>query len=131
MLVHVCRRWRSIVFASPDRLNLQLVCTPEMPAIDTLDIRPVFPLIITGYVLELDNIIAVLQRNANRVCQIDLDGLLRPQLDEMSAVTLGRFPELTDVELEGHCGLMFFDNKSFLRGSAPLVFYHSPWTYRC
>ena len=26
-LVHVCRRWRSIVFGSPRRLDLQLVCT--------------------------------------------------------------------------------------------------------
>jgi hypothetical protein len=27
VLVHVCRRWRSIVFGSPRRLNLQLFCT--------------------------------------------------------------------------------------------------------
>ena len=26
-LVHVCRRWRNIVFGSPLRLNLALVCT--------------------------------------------------------------------------------------------------------
>jgi len=34
-LAHVCRRWRSIVFQSPRRLNLRLLCTPER---DTLDI---------------------------------------------------------------------------------------------
>jgi hypothetical protein len=27
-LVHVCRRWRSIVFASPNYLDLRLVCGP-------------------------------------------------------------------------------------------------------
>ena len=27
-LVHVCRRWRSIIFASPNFLDLQLVCFP-------------------------------------------------------------------------------------------------------
>ena len=26
-LVHVCRRWRCIVFGSPRHLNLKLVCT--------------------------------------------------------------------------------------------------------
>ena len=26
-LVHICRRWRNLVFSSPHRLNLQLVCT--------------------------------------------------------------------------------------------------------
>lgn len=120
-LVHVSRRWRSIVFASPHRLNLQLVCTPETPAIDTLDIWPAFPLVVKGYVSEtrLDNIIAVLQRNGNRVCQIDLDGLTKPQLDEISTVTLERFPELRDLQLGGHYGVMSFDNKSFLGGSAP------------
>jgi hypothetical protein len=36
LLVHVCRRWRSVVFGSPRRLNLQLYCTAETPARDTL-----------------------------------------------------------------------------------------------
>jgi hypothetical protein len=37
-LVHVCQRWRSLVFLSPRRLNLRLFCTPKTPARDTLDI---------------------------------------------------------------------------------------------
>jgi F-box-like len=37
-LAHVCRRWRSVVFQSPLRLNLRLFCTPQTPARDTLDI---------------------------------------------------------------------------------------------
>ena len=45
-LAHVCRRWRSVVFNSPLRLNLRLVCTPKTPARDTLDIWPPLPLII-------------------------------------------------------------------------------------
>ena len=31
-LVHVCRRWRCVVFASPRRLNLRLLCTEKRPA---------------------------------------------------------------------------------------------------
>ena len=36
-LVHVCRRWRSVVFGSPHRLNLRLVCSAKTPARDMLD----------------------------------------------------------------------------------------------
>jgi hypothetical protein len=28
-LAHVCRRWRSVAFQSPRRLNLRLLCTPD------------------------------------------------------------------------------------------------------
>jgi hypothetical protein len=49
-LVHVCRRWRSLIFQSPRDLNLQLFCTPDTPAKDTLDIWPALPLIVRGEV---------------------------------------------------------------------------------
>ena len=45
-LVHVCRRWRRVVFGSPRRLNLRLVWTPGTPARDMLDVWPSFPLLI-------------------------------------------------------------------------------------
>ena len=45
-LAHVCRRWRSVVFQSPHRLNLRLVCRPTTPVRNTLDIWPPLPLII-------------------------------------------------------------------------------------
>ena len=34
-LVHVCRHWRNIVFVSPLRLNLQLLCTASTPVRET------------------------------------------------------------------------------------------------
>lgn len=43
-LVHMCRRWRSIVFGSSRRLNLQLFCSPRTPVRDTIDIWPELPL---------------------------------------------------------------------------------------
>ena len=77
-LVHVCRRWRRIIFESPRRLDLRLVCTGGTPARDRLDIWPALPLIIlgegdfsTGSVGYVDNIVAALERT-DRVCQIDL-----------------------------------------------------------
>ncbi|KAI0295429.1 hypothetical protein B0F90DRAFT_1750905, partial [Multifurca ochricompacta] len=30
-MVHVCRRWRQLIFASPRRLELQLVCKSRTP----------------------------------------------------------------------------------------------------
>ena len=44
-LVHVCRLWRSLVFQSPRRLNLQLDCSPGKQMRD-MDIWPALPLII-------------------------------------------------------------------------------------
>ena len=45
-LIHVCHRWRSIVFGSPRRLDLRLFCTGRTPARDRLDVWPTLPLII-------------------------------------------------------------------------------------
>jgi hypothetical protein len=54
-LVHVCRRWRQIIFASPRRLHLQLGCTRKMrtPFRKHLDFWPAFPIFI-NYNLWLD-----------------------------------------------------------------------------
>ena len=35
-LVHVCRKWRSVVFGSPRRLNLRLLCTKRTPVREML-----------------------------------------------------------------------------------------------
>jgi hypothetical protein len=74
-LVHVCRRWRSIIFGSPRHLKLQLICTRGTPTRDTLDVWPALPLVIlcyNGYNIEnLDNVFAVLERS-DRVCRITL-----------------------------------------------------------
>jgi hypothetical protein len=39
-LVHVCCKWRHIVFASPQALHLRLFCTPSTPVLKTLDSWP-------------------------------------------------------------------------------------------
>ena len=43
LLAHVCRRWREIVFSSPLRLNLRLLCTSRT-SIENFSIWPTFPL---------------------------------------------------------------------------------------
>ena len=64
-LVHVCRRWRSLVFESPRRLDLRLLCTSKTPARYTLDVWPAFPLSIACEEIaeNVDNIIAVLEHS--------------------------------------------------------------------
>ena len=128
MLAHVCRRWRSVVFQSPLRLNLQLRCTRTTRARDTLDIWPPLPLIIRDYRIfadkrtGLDNIIAALEHN-DRVRQIELDWFSCPGWGYVtdSAAMQKPFPELTHLELD-----MNKDNESppilpnsFLGGSTP------------
>jgi hypothetical protein len=43
-LVHMCQRWRSVVFASPRRLDLRLLCTGHRSVRSMLDIWPTLPI---------------------------------------------------------------------------------------
>jgi hypothetical protein len=121
-LVHVCRRWRSLVFGSPRRLNLQLYCTPKTPAKDTLDVWPSLPLIVAGdMTLSLagtDNIITALGQS-NRVRAVNLWGLAGWQLEEVLAQMQVPFPELTEMQLLSGDGTPPVIPDSFLDGSAP------------
>jgi hypothetical protein len=119
-LVHVCQRWRNLVFQSRHRLNLQLYCTPETPAKDTLDIWPPLPLIVAGNTAlssGTDNVIAALGQS-NRIRQVDLH-LTGWQLYEVLAPMQVSFPELTDMELSSHDETPPVIPDSFLDGSAP------------
>ncbi len=120
-LVHVCRRWRNLVFRSPRRLNLQLVCTHKTPARDTLDVWPALPLLIWGNMYKssgVDDIVVAL-RQSSRVYRVTLTRLVDRQLDNVLAAMQVPFPELTDLRLflDGETPPVIPD--SFLGGSAP------------
>ena len=120
-LVHICRRWRSVVFGSPRRLNLRLVCTSKTPARDTLDIWPSLPLIIRDGVdptEDMDDIIAVLRRS-DCVVEIDILHVGNSKLENVLAAMQVPFPELTCVELWSEDGMVSVVPDSFLGGSAP------------
>lgn len=124
-LVHVCRQWGSIVFASPRCLNLQLILTPGRPAKDALeDVWPALPLVIQGLVStsNVDNIISGLERS-NTVSKIDLS-FPSLQLEDVSAAMQVPFPELTDLLLWSNetASEPVLPN-SFLGGSAPRLRY--------
>ena len=127
-LVHVCRRWRIIVFGSPRRLNLRLVCTPRTPAKDRLDVWPTFPLIVqgcVGSVSALDNVIAALGQS-NRICRFWFSSLFSWHLEKVLALMEVSFPELTSLSLCSNYetlpvipGIPY----SFLGGSAPRLLF--------
>ena len=119
-LVHVCRRWRRIVFGSPLRLNLRLFCSNKTPARDTLDVWPAFLLHIQcrERAETADNIIAVLERS-DRVCNIELGYLGRSDLEQISAVMQVPFPELTGLWLWSNDETVSALPDLFLGGSAP------------
>jgi hypothetical protein len=124
-LVHVCRRWRSVVFGSPRRLKLQLVCTARTPVSDTLDVWPALPLFILCDNDEyrtpsIDNMIAALKRN-DRICNITLLGVPSPHLESILPAMQEPFPELTDLKLRLYNETLTVLPDSFLGGSAPLL----------
>ena len=121
-LVHVCRRWRRVVFGSPRRLNLRLVCTSKTPARNTLDVWPSLPLLILDNnppidSEDVDNIIAVLERS-DRVIEIDFFTFYDWDLEDVLAAMHVPFPELTDLNLRIQQGMVSVLPDSFLGGSA-------------
>jgi hypothetical protein len=123
-LVHVCQRWRCVVFGSPRRLNLQLFCTPGTPR-ETLDVWPPLPIAIWAHdciTEELDNMIALFDPS-DRVCQINL-------MDIPSSQYLERLLEGMQKPLPGLTNLTLLSNlyvttpvvpDSFLSGYAPCL----------
>ena len=126
LLVHVCRRWRSVVFGSPGHLDLQLVCTGRTPTRDRLDVWPTLPLIVqVGYepILSVDNIIAALERR-DRVCHIDV-GVSSSNLEMILAAMQQPFPELTVLRLQSYNRTVAVVPDPFLGGFAPRLEYLS------
>ena len=91
--VHICRRWRRIVFASQRALHLRLFFTHGTPVLKALDYWPALPIVMEyGGAQELDppapededNIIAALTQ-AGRVTSISL-AVTRSLLEKLSAI---------------------------------------------
>ena len=112
-LVHVCRRWRSIVFAAPRRLNLKLVCTSGTPARKMLEIWPAFPISVQVDRIIDDNVLAALKKH-DRICEVYVNDVS----DRLVRAMQVTFPALTDLCIHTFGDMLSF-SKSFLGGSAP------------
>ncbi|KAH9170325.1 hypothetical protein EDB89DRAFT_1979147 [Lactarius sanguifluus] len=105
LLAHVCRRWRQLIFASPRRLNLRILCTYRTPVRENLAIWPTFPIAVDYNCYSgridgpggkcIDNVIAALE-HPNRVCLVGLD-VTGSQLETMATVMQEPFPLLTHL----------------------------------
>ena len=119
-LVHVCRRWRQVAFASPQRLRLLLVCDLKTPVQKLSDIWPPLPVAVRysfGEEGDENNVIATL-KHRHRVCWIVFKGLTSNVLERLTAVIQEPFPVLTGLRLEssGEMGPIIPD--AFLGGSS-------------
>ena len=129
-LVHVCRRWRCLVFGSP---NLQLYYIPLTFArkSKSLDVWPALPLLIFGasgvYHASVANVISVLERS-DRICQMqvdldcDLDFCTTWEIENLWTAMQVPFLELALLYLQGFSNMPVLPD-SFLGGSAPRLRY--------
>lgn len=104
-LVHVCKRWRHVIFASPRGLRLRLYCTHGTPVSEALDLWPALPIVMQyGGSPTLhppspgdeDNIVAAL-KHFDRVRSISLT--VTSSLMERLGTIEAPFSELEDLVL--------------------------------
>jgi hypothetical protein len=105
-LTHVCQRWRYVVFGSPRRLDLSLLCTNlngTLTRTKLLDIWPQLPIAIHVYYgnacppTNVADVISVVKRN-DRVCKIHIHNAPSSLLKEFAAIS-EPFPALLELVL--------------------------------
>ena len=121
-LVHVCRRWRCVVFASPHRLRLRLFCTNRRPVKKLLRIWPALPIVIkvsgtNSQKPGIANVIAALNKR-DRVYEIFFENISKSLLKQFAAMKKP-FPTLTRLWLVSDDERAPILPDSFLGGSSP------------
>ena len=136
-LVHVCRKWRDLVFGSPRGLGIRLWYKAELPLEEELlDIWPPFPIVIWADMQRSwdnydENIVAALEHN-DRIGRIDLRDFPRSQLENILAAMHRPFPAMTFLQLSvDEDEIVSVIPDSFLGGSAlqlqTLILDHIPF----
>jgi hypothetical protein len=122
-LVHVCRKWRNVVFGSPLRLNLRLYCRANTPVRQTLDVWPLLPIVLEVFNSDSwdeGNVVAALE-HSNRICHLVIFDIPSSETEKVMTALQRPFPALTYINF------MFPPKKapvfpaSFLGGSAPAL----------
>ena len=133
--MHVCRRWRQIVFASPRRLSLRILCTWRTPVRENLGIWPAFPIdvddnlqpdntlehsIVAAFTYR-NNIFAAL-KHPDRVCHVRLT-VSPDELGSIATAMQVPFPILTQLYLTSlsWCEGTLVLPAGFLEGTAPCL----------
>jgi hypothetical protein len=110
-LVHVCRRWRYIIFNASRSLELRLFCTYGTHVKKSLDCWPTLPIVLqyvvawppglnfTPLPVYEDDVIAALQ-HPDRICTMNLI-VTTSLLEKLTKLARNQFPVLECLELVG------------------------------
>ena len=119
VLAHVCQRWRQIVFSSPQRLKLQILCKRGTPVRKNLGIWPPFPIALSmSRITPYEDAIAALE-HPDRVCFVRFyaTGF---QLGKLVTVMQKPFPMLSSLSIVSDRTALVLPAE-FLGGSAPCL----------
>ena len=137
-LVHVCQRWRHVIFASPRRLDLQFLCTPNTPVRELLNfLPPAMPIIISNWTRnpppydplspeDGHQVISALE-NRDRVRWVHLDGITSLLLEKLVGMMQETFPMMKLVRLWSEDGTVPVLPETFLGGTCPRL--HTFWLH--
>src|SRR5712672_2679619 len=127
-LVHVCRSWRFLIFASPRRLELRLYYTYQKPVTRNLGCWPPFPIAISYprfassrplVPKDEDNVVAALMHR-DRICEINF-AMTSHLLERSTILMQEQFPALEHLLLRSRDSARrsLVLPSAFLGGSAP------------
>ena len=121
-LVHVCQKWRNVVFGSQRRLNVRILYKPGTQAREVLDFWSPLPIFVwyKGYKKwGMDDILATLAERNDRIGRLDLLDIPSWQLETILEAMRQPFPALTWLNLWSRNRSLPVQPDSFLGGSAP------------
>jgi hypothetical protein len=104
-LLHVCKRWRRIILASPQHLHLLLSCDNKRPAKKSLDIWPAL-LFKLDYCRSWDmdvrqDVITALKHH-DRIAEITFDKVPSSVFEKISAFMQEPLPVVKRLKIEGN-----------------------------
>ena len=124
-LTQVYRRWRHVVFGSPQRLDLRLLCTDMTCNSKLLDIWPPFPIIVyqpsRSPVVDkngVENLIATFE-SRDRISEIRIIDIRGPVLERLVTGLHGPLTVLKHFSLSSDDELVPVLPETFLGGFAP------------
>ena len=128
-LVHICRRWRNLTFASPRHLNLQLLCRPPYRSVkEMLDIWPELPVYIKAFdhpkQKARDDVVAALKLN-HRVSGIHFLKTSDSAWETFAPLMQQPFPALTHLRVHPDLRIENAISRSFLGDPLHLYAYSS------
>ena len=121
-LAHVCQRWRHVIYTSPLRLSLQILCKSGKTIERVPRAWPTLPLVVgfkgSPRSKSLPKNVVIALRHADRVCEIDL-GVTTPISQSITDVMKAAFPALEHIRMVSKDTAEPVVIGEFLGGSAP------------